>query len=273
MKARDVGRGRPIYHQEWSSGADSFSGSRTDRLADSKVLHGFDNMAHNQQADNETNKFLTIFESLHCPVAVLDHDNRIDTVNPAWADLFGQPQPPEAGHDAASREKPTVDWLGTEVDAFTSGGRSEQTIEKSADTSAGERCFTIQFKRMPSVREAYSGTVIMLNDVTHQKQAETALAQAQAAARNSERFQGALELAGAVCHDMNQPLMAINGYAELILMDCPDDSPFTDKLKKIAEQVAKMGDITQKLMRVTRYETKTYMDRQIIDIDKSSSED
>ena len=77
-------------------------------------------------------------------------------------------------------------------------------------------------------------------------------------------------MAGAVCHDMNQPLMAIAGYAELLLMDCSENDPMADKLKKIAEQVAKMGDITQKLMRVTRYETKMYMDQQIIDINKSS---
>ena len=53
-------------------------------------------------------------------------------------------------------------------------------------------------------------------------------------------------------------------------MDCPDESPMADKLKKISEQVAKMGDITQKLMHVTRYETKMYMDQQIIDIDRAS---
>jgi PAS domain S-box-containing protein len=108
------------------------------------------------------------------------------------------------------------------------------------------------------------GIVSIIRDIS-------ALKQAEEATQNSERFQGALELAGAVCHDMNQPLMAISGYAELILMECPDGSAFADKLKKIAEQVAKMGDITQKLMRVTRYETKTYMNRQIIDIDKASS--
>ena len=107
------------------------------------------------------------------------------------------------------------------------------------------------------------GIVSALRDMSSQKNAEEA-------ARNSERFQGALELAGAVCHDMNQPLMAITGYAELLLMDCPEDSPMADKLKKITEQVTKMGDITQKLMRVTRYKTKMYMDQQIIDIDRAS---
>ncbi|BBO91452.1 hypothetical protein DSCOOX_46320 [Desulfosarcina ovata subsp. ovata] len=36
------------------------------------------------------------------------------------------------------------------------------------------------------------------------------------------------------------------------------------------EQVDKVGGITRKLMHVTRYKTKIYLDQQIIDIDQSS---
>jgi PAS domain S-box-containing protein len=107
------------------------------------------------------------------------------------------------------------------------------------------------------------GIVSILRDISAIKMAEEAT-------RNSERLHGALELAGAVCHDLNQPLMAISGYAELILMDCPEDAPHFPKLKKIVDQVSKLGNITNKLMHVTRYETKTYMDQQIIDIEKAS---
>jgi PAS domain S-box-containing protein len=107
------------------------------------------------------------------------------------------------------------------------------------------------------------GIVCVLRDLTVLKEAE-------AAARQSERLQGALELAGAVCHDLNQPLMAITGYAELILLECPDGAPHAPLLNKMVDQVAKVGAITKKLMRVTRYETKTYLNQQIIDIDKAS---
>jgi hypothetical protein len=53
-------------------------------------------------------------------------------------------------------------------------------------------------------------------------------------------------------------------------MDCPEDAPHSELLNKMAKQVAKAGAITKKLMRVTRYETKTYLDQQIIDIEKAS---
>ncbi len=48
-------------------------------------------------------------------------------------------------------------------------------------------------------------------DITERKQAEEVL-------RESGRMQGVLEMAGAVCHEMNQPLMAITGYSDLISM-------------------------------------------------------
>jgi len=42
-----------------------------------------------------------------------------------------------------------------------------------------------------------------------------------------EKFQGVLEMAGAVCHEINQPLMVISGYSELLQLDMSEnDSQF-----------------------------------------------
>lgn len=84
-----------------------------------------------------------------------------------------------------------------------------------------------------------------------------------------EKLQGVVELAGAVCHEMNQPLMAISGFSELVLMDMPEKDPFRGKMIKIKEQVDRLGRITQKLMGITRYETKEYLTTKIIDIEKA----
>jgi PAS domain-containing protein len=230
-----------------------------------------DQMANLQRANrtitNEKNKYLTIFESFQSPVAVLDRNSRIDTINHAWATLFGGAAVPGADYYDDKRINQPVAWLATEIDRFVASGEPEQSVEKSVETAMGGRYLFIKIKRMLDVSEKYSGCLIILDDVTERKQAESAL---QETTRNSERLQGALELAGAVCHDLNQPLMVITGYAELVLMDCPDDAPYHDKLKKIVEHVAKVGAITKKLMHVTRYETKPYLDQQIIDIEKAS---
>jgi C4-dicarboxylate-specific signal transduction histidine kinase len=105
---------------------------------------------------------------------------------------------------------------------------------------------------------------IVSHDVTDKKRAYEERMQ-------KEKLQGVLEMAGAVCHELNQPIQAISGYSELMLMDVPKEGPLYEKIKAINEQINKMGNITRKLMGITRYETEDYVGgTKIIDIDKAS---
>ena len=86
-----------------------------------------------------------------------------------------------------------------------------------------------------------------------------------------ERLQVTLQMAGAVCHELNQPLQGIFGYSETLLMRFPEGDPLNYKVKKIIELTNRMGKITKKLMRITKYKTKDYVHGiKIIDIDKST---
>ena len=86
-----------------------------------------------------------------------------------------------------------------------------------------------------------------------------------------EKLDGVIEMAGAISHEMNQPLQAVSGISELMLMCIPEDDPMHGQIRRIKDQAIRMGDITRKLMRITKYETKDYMgDVKIIDIDKAS---
>lgn len=85
-----------------------------------------------------------------------------------------------------------------------------------------------------------------------------------------EKLQGVIEMAGTVCHEMNQPIQVITGYSELMLLDLSEDNPLHKKIKIIGEQIDKLAMITEKLMRVTKYETKDYLESKIIDIDRAS---
>lgn len=86
-----------------------------------------------------------------------------------------------------------------------------------------------------------------------------------------ERLEVTLQMAGAVCHELNQPLQGIFGYSETLLMRFPEGDPLNYKVKKIIELTNRMGKITKKLMRITQYATKDYLHGiKIIDIDKST---
>jgi signal transduction histidine kinase len=51
-----------------------------------------------------------------------------------------------------------------------------------------------------------------------------------------ERLQGVFEMAGAVCHELNQPLMAISGYTDLLAMKVPKNDTNYEKVVKIQTQ-------------------------------------
>lgn len=94
--------------------------------------------------------------------------------------------------------------------------------------------------------------------------------QLQNALAEKEKLQGVHEMAGAVCHEFNQPLMVISGYSEMLLMDLSEDNPQYETCRKINEQVHRLGKITRKLMGITKYKTKRYLKGNIVDINEAS---
>jgi len=94
----------------------------------------------------------------------------------------------------------------------------------------------------------------------------------QDALLEKEKLQAVFETAGAVCHELNQPLQVVSGVTELLLLDVKNTDPHYEKLMTLMEQTERMGEITNKLMKITRYETKKYLKSKIVDIDKASKE-
>lgn len=89
----------------------------------------------------------------------------------------------------------------------------------------------------------------------------------------NQRLQGVVEMAGAVCHELNQPIQTISGFAELMLMKANETDPLITYIRKIKHQVDRMGKITGKLMRVTAYRTKSHDAlTRIIDIEGASAD-
>ena len=88
-----------------------------------------------------------------------------------------------------------------------------------------------------------------------------------------ERFQGVVELAGAVCHELNQPIQVASVYTQMLLMELQKTDPLYVKIADINKQVDKIAKVTKKIMSITRYETCNYVgDISIVDIDKASEE-
>lgn len=104
-------------------------------------------------------------------------------------------------------------------------------------------------------------------DITERKQAEEERL-------NFERLRGVLEMAGAVCHELSQPLQIISGFIDMLSMDLDENDPQymmpTEIYNEIHNEIQRMSEMNKKIMKITKYETKEYLDSIIIDIDKSS---
>lgn len=98
-----------------------------------------------------------------------------------------------------------------------------------------------------------------------------------------EKLQTVLEMAGAICHEFNQPLQIILGFCELMQGEILKLSEFSkqgkdmaDRLNgnidKIFKEIYRMKDLTWNLSKVTKYETKSYLNSKIIDIERSLEE-
>jgi CheY-like chemotaxis protein len=90
----------------------------------------------------------------------------------------------------------------------------------------------------------------------------------------TQRLGGVLEMAGAVCHELNQPLQCVLGFAELLLSDLPEEDPNRSLAEKIRDQAMRLGELTPRIMGITRYRSKDYLGgpSRIVDIEGASAQ-
>ncbi|MBF0573392.1 MAG: PAS domain-containing protein [Desulfamplus sp.] len=92
----------------------------------------------------------------------------------------------------------------------------------------------------------------------------------------SEKLKGVLEMSGAVCHEMNQPMTSAMLHLQLLCeelsTDLGENHIYRNDIDVIKKSIEDMSIITKKLMSINRYRTQEYIKGQtIIDIDGSST--
>jgi phosphoserine phosphatase RsbU/P len=88
--------------------------------------------------------------------------------------------------------------------------------------------------------------------------------------REREKLQGVLEMAGAVCHELNQPLQIVSGFSEMLLLETDTGDKNYENLKTIKQGIERIGELTRRIMKITRYHAKPYLKGRIVDINETS---
>jgi signal transduction histidine kinase len=103
--------------------------------------------------------------------------------------------------------------------------------------------------------------VVMVSDVlAEEEQEERAL---------RLKLQGAMALAGAASHELNQPLQAVSAQCEMLAYQGGGEL-VRQRAAGILHQVQRMAQIVESLRRITRYRTKEYLaGERILDLGRS----
>ncbi len=106
-------------------------------------------------------------------------------------------------------------------------------------------------------KEAY--TIGVFSDLREKIRTEEKLAFIEEKLALSEKQMELAELAGAMAHELNQPLMSIYGSTEILAKRLTDNPQASRYANIIHEEAARMSEIIKKIGRVTRFETQSYV--------------
>lgn len=210
------------------------------------------------------NRNRAVFANAAVGMIVIDRQDRFQQVNEAWLNMVGY----SAGE---LKELSYLDLIHPE-DAPDSRELMERLRRGEIDSYQTENRFVRKdgtfFWLETAVSPIYDGRgdsealVGVCVDITERKSAEEERI-------HREKLQGAIETAGAVCHELTQPLQALLGRVELLLLGTLG-SVELGHLESIEKEIQRMAEMTRKLQRITRYETSKYLEgSEILDLDKS----
>ncbi|MCP3954728.1 MAG: response regulator [Desulfobacterales bacterium] len=202
-----------------------------------------------------------IVEAVPCGIVVVDSAGQtIVDVNPMAAEMVGLPVGDMLGKKCPGFIYPDEPPACVAADPDSTLVQPEHILLKSD----GSR-IPIHKTVTRTIIENRACVIESFVDISEQQQAQLELVE-------RKKMQGVLEMAGAVCHEMNQPLQVVSGFCELIMMDLDENSPFYEQFQTIRSQIGEMGRITGQLMGITRYRTKEHLADRIIDIDEASDQ-
>ena len=207
-------------------------------------------------------RYRTAIEHSNDGVAIVKGDQHV-YVNQKFLEMFGYDSANNIIGDRTHKEvHPDDREIVTEYSLKRQRGESAPSRYTFRGIRKDGTTIFIEASVASTVFHGEPASLAYLRDVTEQKRIEEERLY-------SAKLESALEMAGTVCHELNQPLQIISSYSDILLVEYANDTPISKKLEAIREQTHRMSKITKKLVGIKQYSTRDYIGMiKIIDIDE-----
>ena len=200
-----------------------------------------------------------IYEGVKVGILLLDADGTVTRGNREAAGLLGRIP------------------LGKKIDRLFPGYEmsGEFTgLEVKKERNGWPRYLTLSASRVVHGGQSV-GTILMIQDITDQKNAEAILRQSRdelerevqlrtSQLRRAQRMEAIGTLAGGIAHDFNNSLAAVLGFSKAALMDLPAEDPIRQDLTEVILAANRGRDMVNQILTLSRKENKA--DFKVIDI-------
>jgi len=169
----------------------------------------------------------------------------------------------QLGHEAGA-----VDYLTKPIDPLVLRSK----VRVFCELDRHKRKLQVEVAERRRAEEALQRAKEGLENTNRELQAEMAeRRRIEEALREAERVRVLAETAGAAAHEINQPLTALLGISDLLLMHAEVDPSLREQLEMLKEAGRRIATIVRNMKSIERYETQDYVQgKKIVDFSASS---
>jgi len=192
----------------------------------------------NRSMTNEKNRYLTIFESIPEPVAIMDEEGAVTTVNHSYSLAFQDVEAPEDRYYGEPAKVKLPAPILQKIEECFKDPELQGHFDVELESSGGTRRYTVQTTKMLDISEKFRGMIVIFNDVTDRER----MMQELVLANEKIRLLGEMTR-----HDVMNFLTVIDGNLQLLGMKASD--PTLSKYIRTSTEAAR--DI-QRLLEASR---------------------
>jgi two-component system, NtrC family, sensor kinase len=203
-------------------------------------------------------EYRTLVEAAAIGVLQIDTDGRTSYANPAVGDLTGLDRATALSRFADPADIAVQDdrpRLAAGLEAALGGERARDVEFRTARADGKTRFVAAEFQPLVSENGVQKGVLMLLRDITREKELQSQLHQ-------SEKLKAMGEMVSGVAHELNNPLAGILGYAQLFLSQ-PTEQWSRRDVEKIEINARRCKKIVENLLTFAR---QSRSDRQLASI-------